>query len=90
MRATTPSGGVPDGPLFLSMQAAVASGAGALFSTPAVVAGVGRSFYDPRQIDSNTWAGYWSPAGSPGRMSGVTVWVGGANYPTTRTDVTVP
>lgn len=76
MRATTVNGGVPVGPLFVSMQA--------------VVAGGGRTFFDPGRIDSNTWAGYWTPMlmQSPGQLS-VSIWVGGVNYATTRADVSV-
>jgi hypothetical protein len=77
MRATTVNGGVPVGPLFVSMQA--------------VVAGGGRSFLDPARIDGNTWAGYWNSTlmQSPGHLS-VSIWVGGANYATTRADASVP
>jgi hypothetical protein len=77
VRAKTAGGGASQGPLFWSMHALSGTG--------------GSSFSDPRRIDASTWAGYWgqSPIQSSGRLE-VSLWVGGANYATTRVEASAP
>jgi hypothetical protein len=78
LRATTASGGTPDGPLS--------------WSARAMVAGGGITAYSQERVPGNTWAGYWNPTlfqrGS-GQLS-ASVWVGGANYAATRVDASAP